>query len=62
VRDEAVQESKGGAESAAEWSLLERMPALAGDDEFKILITPAARGTIPASVWRAAHVVYFDDL
>lgn len=47
---------------AAEWGLLERMPALAGDDEFKILITPAARGTIPARVWRAAHVVYFDDL
>jgi uncharacterized protein (DUF58 family) len=59
----ANEQAAGAArESGAEWGLLERMPALAGDDDFKILITPAARGTIPASVWRAAHVVYFDDL
>lgn len=54
--------AKGQESSSAEWGLLDRMPALAGDDDFKILITPAVRGTIPASVWRAAHVVYFDDL
>ena len=47
---------------AAAWSLVDRMPALAADDQFKILITPAARGSIPARIWRAAHVVYFDDL
>ena len=42
-------------------SLTERMPAL-DEDEYKILITPSARGSIPANIWRRAHVVYFDDL
>ena len=42
-------------------NLLQRLPALA-DDEFKILLTPAARGSIPANIWRSSHVVYFDDL
>lgn len=42
-------------------SLTERMPAL-NEDEYKILITPSARGSIPANIWRRAHVVYFDDL
>ncbi|MFN7930020.1 MAG: DUF58 domain-containing protein [Blastocatellia bacterium] len=42
-------------------SLPERMPAL-NEDEYKILITPSARGSIPANIWRRAHVVYFDDL
>jgi uncharacterized protein (DUF58 family) len=46
---------------AANASLLARMPALA-DDEYKLLITPSARGSIPANIWRRAHVVYFDDL
>ncbi len=41
---------------------VERMPALESDDQFKILVTPAKRGTIPARVWRSAHVIYFDDL
>jgi uncharacterized protein (DUF58 family) len=45
-----------------EWALIERLPELVSDDQFKILITPAPRGSIPASVWRSAHVVYFDDL
>lgn len=48
--------------SAVESTLLDRMPALDADDQFKILITPAVRGTIPARLWRAAHVIYFDDL
>ena len=44
-----------------EASLLGRMPTLA-DDEYKLLITPSTRGSIPANIWRRAHVVYFDDL
>ncbi len=47
---------------ATSWSLIDRMPALGADDQFKILITPSPRGSIPASIWRAAHVVYFDEL
>lgn len=43
-------------------ALVERMPYLDADDQFKILLTPEARGTIPARVWRNAHVIYFDDL
>lgn len=42
-------------------NLTERLPAL-NEDEYKILITPSARGSIPANIWRRAHVVYFDDL
>lgn len=42
-------------------SLTERIPAL-NEDEYKILITPSVRGSIPANIWRRAHVVYFDDL
>ena len=42
-------------------NLLQRLPALA-DDEFKILLTSALRGSIPANIWRSSHVVYFDDL
>jgi hypothetical protein len=37
------------------------MPTLA-DGEYKLLLTPSARGSIPANIWRRAHVVYFDDL
>jgi uncharacterized protein (DUF58 family) len=40
----------------------ERIPALIADERFKILITPAPRGSIPAHLWRSAHVIYFDDL
>ncbi len=50
-------------EASREQSALhDRMPSLDADDQFKILITPSVRGTIPASVWRSAHVIYFDDL
>ena len=49
------------AEKAEDANLLQRLPALA-DDEFKILLTCAARGSIPANIWRSSHVVYFDDL
>ncbi len=54
--------SGGWGKETTAWSLLDRMPGLAADDQFKILLTPAARGSIPASIWRATHVVYFDDL
>ncbi len=42
--------------------LTDRIPALIADERFKILITPATRGSIPAHLWRSAHVIYFDDL
>jgi uncharacterized protein (DUF58 family) len=44
------------------WRLLDEMPILADDRRFKVLITSASKGTIPASVWRCAHVVFMEDL
>jgi uncharacterized protein (DUF58 family) len=44
------------------WRLLDEVPVLADDRRFKVLITSAAKGTIPAHVWRSAHVVFMDDL
>lgn len=44
------------------WRLLDEMPVLGDDRRFKVLITSAAKGTIPAHIWRSAHVVFMDDL
>jgi uncharacterized protein (DUF58 family) len=44
------------------WRLLDEMPVLGDERRFKVLITSAAKGTIPAHVWRSAHVVFMDDL
>jgi uncharacterized protein (DUF58 family) len=44
-------------------SLLEsdntRLSAHVCDDDYAIVITPAAPGSIPAKVWRTSHVIYF---
>ena len=42
--------------------LLEDVPVLRDDRRFKVLITSARKGTIPAHIWRSAHVVFMDDL
>lgn len=44
------------------WWLLDDMPVLRDDRRFKVLITSARKGTIPAHVWRSAHVVFMEDL
>lgn len=44
------------------WRLLDEVPVLADDRRFKVLITSAAKGTIPANVWRSSHVVFIEDL
>ena len=44
------------------WQLLDKVPLLANERRFKVLITSAAKGTIPANVWRSAHVVFMEDL
>ena len=41
--------------------LLERMPLL-DDEQFKILIPGAPRGSIPARIWRSSHVIYLEDI
>ncbi|HEX8091896.1 MAG TPA: hypothetical protein VF762_23795, partial [Blastocatellia bacterium] len=52
----------GRAEGAIAWRLLDEVPVLGDERRFKVLITSAAKGTIPAHVWRTAHVVFMDDL
>ncbi|PYT07083.1 MAG: hypothetical protein DMF60_07855 [Acidobacteria bacterium] len=44
------------------WRLLEDVPVLRDDRRFKVLITSARKGTIPAHIWHSAHVVFMDDL
>ena len=62
--DEAISQYAGGrlTATATAWRLLEEVPVLADERRFKVLITSAAKGTIPAHVWRSAHVVFMDDL
>jgi uncharacterized protein (DUF58 family) len=57
------QENETSRTSAAvSWRLLDELPVLADERRFKVLITSAAKGTIPANVWRSAHVVFMEDL
>jgi uncharacterized protein (DUF58 family) len=44
------------------WRLLDDVPVLRDERRFKVLITGARKGTIPAHIWRSAHVVFMDDL
>jgi uncharacterized protein (DUF58 family) len=44
------------------WRLLDDVPVLRDERRFKVLITCARKGTIPAHVWRSAHVVFMEDL
>lgn len=54
----AAKKSKG----AADGQILNAVPVLSDERRFKVLITSAAKGTIPANVWRSAHVVFMEDL
>lgn len=44
------------------WMTLDTIPLLADERRFKVLITSAPKGSIPASVWRSTHVIYMEDL
>jgi uncharacterized protein (DUF58 family) len=44
------------------WRLLDDVPVLRDERRFKVLITSARKGSIPAHVWRSAHVVFMEDL
>lgn len=60
----AIQPSRPGDESAGQvsWDLLDVLPGVGDEHRFKVLFTSAPKGTIPASIWRSAHVVYVEDL
>jgi uncharacterized protein (DUF58 family) len=44
------------------WKSFDKVPVLADERRYKILITSAPKGTIPATVWRSTHVVFMEDL
>jgi uncharacterized protein (DUF58 family) len=46
----------------SKWESLDTVPLLADERRFKVLITSAAKGSIPAGIWRSTHVVYMEDL
>jgi uncharacterized protein (DUF58 family) len=50
------------AEGRVSWDLIDILPGLADEHRFKVLFTSAPKGTIPAAIWRSAHVVYVEDL
>ncbi len=58
---QGVAEANKAADPIA-WRLLNDVPVLADERRFKVLITSAAKGTIPAHIWRSAHVVFMEDL
>jgi uncharacterized protein (DUF58 family) len=60
AREEPIAANK--PDDGVAWRLLDEVPVLGDDRRFKVLITSAAKGTIPAHVWRSAHVVFMDDL
>jgi uncharacterized protein (DUF58 family) len=59
---DAANEADGIAKPGTAWRLLDEMPVLADERRFKVLITSAPKGSIPANVWRSAHVVFMEDL
>ena len=50
------------APNRVSFDLLDAHPELADERRFKVLFTSAPKGTIPATIWRSAHVVYIGDL
>lgn len=54
----APEESRGTAEHPApEWNEA-KQSSMFGDNNYVILLTAAAPGSIPANVWRSSHVIY----
>lgn len=51
-----------GDRSENELALSTLLPGIGDEHRFKILFTASSRGTIPASVWRSARVVFFDEI
>lgn len=67
--DATANEAENGGPAAIrlpdgrhQWATLDTVAVLADERRFKVLITSAAKGSIPASVWRSTHVVYMEDL
>jgi uncharacterized protein (DUF58 family) len=59
-RENETEASNGDAQSMRQF--VARVPVLSDERRFKVLITPSPKGSIPANVWRSAHVVFMEDL
>ena len=59
-----VEPSEQSADAAGDmaWGLADSLPGIMDESRFKVLFTSAPKGTIPAGIWRSAHVVYIEDL
>ncbi len=44
------------------WQSLDKVSVLMNERRFKVLITSAPKGSIPAGIWRSAHVMYLEDM
>ena len=62
IEERPARAVAAGTNSGIAWRLLDEMAVLRDERRFKVLITSSAKGTIPAHVWRSAHVVFMDDL
>ncbi|MEW6130654.1 MAG: DUF58 domain-containing protein [Acidobacteriota bacterium] len=60
--DKAEETPKTDARPLEAWKSFDTVPVLANERRYKVLITSAPKGTIPANVWRRAHVVFMEDL
>jgi uncharacterized protein (DUF58 family) len=49
-------------EEKRQWQSLDKVPILMNERRFKVLITSAPKGSIPAGIWRSAHVMYLEDM
>lgn len=52
----------GGKIKITSEDVIEHLPWSDSDNEFRVLVTGAPRGSIPSRIWRSTHVVYFEDI
>ncbi|MCC6745060.1 MAG: DUF58 domain-containing protein [Acidobacteria bacterium] len=59
-----IEPQRHGDESPGivSWDIVDALQGVSDPHRFKVLFTAAPRGTIPAAIWRAAHVIYTDEM
>ena len=61
-RREDREKPEDAGPTPSSWVTLDQVPVLTNERRFKVLITSAAKGSIPTNVWRSTHVIYMEDL
>ena len=56
------EKTEGVEPGPSSWVSLDQVPVLTNERRFKVLLTSAAKGSIPTNVWRSTHVIYMEDL